>query len=87
MNQNLGGGSGQQVSAYAGITGGPEGGLAPEFIMQEGGPRRGLLPGTPAPHTGPLVAKCPRPLSGSGLRPVDCCILLLIHNNFDTGKY
>lgn len=24
---------------------------------------------------------------GSGLRPVDCCVLLLVHNDFDTGKY
>lgn len=60
---------------------GKPGGPAPEFIMQV----RRMGAGGP-PHTLDHVAKCPRPLSDCDLRPVDCCILLLCHNHFNTGK-
>lgn len=70
------GGSGLLVSAYPSITGEAEDGLAPEFMLQIRRTQEGSAPRPPAPHTGPLLARCPRPLSGFDLRPVDCCILL-----------
>lgn len=57
------------------------------FIMQVRRAQEGVCP---QPHhtldsQWPSVPQASR--MGSGLRPVDCCVLLLVHNHFDTGKY
>lgn len=62
------GGSGPQVSTYPSITGEAGDGLAPEFMLQVRRTQEGSAPRPPAPHTGPLMARRPRPLSGFDLR-------------------
>lgn len=60
-------------------------GQAPELIMQIRRTQAGsALPPNTTHWT--LSGQMPGPLAGCGLRPVGCCILLVVHNHFDTGK-